>query len=92
VVAAEIIPLLFLAIALEARLLSVQFPNIATLIAEIRDSLKSLDEIETEAKGLPQDSPNRQLNCEPRSPSKRKQQLATLSFCNGLVRACAGTG
>jgi hypothetical protein len=58
VVAAEIIPLLLLAVALEARLLSVRFPNIAALTTEIRDLRRSLERIAAEVDDLSNSSPD----------------------------------
>jgi hypothetical protein len=87
VVAAEIIPLLFLAIALEARLLSVQFPDIGALIAEAQGFLKSLGELETEVKHLPQDSP--QLTAELRAKIADQQQR-TASHLELLQQARPG--
>jgi hypothetical protein len=87
VVAAEIIPLLFLAIALEARLLTVQFPDIAALITQIQDSQKSLDEIETQVDGLPDDRP--ELVAEWRTKIADQREI-TAGQLEGLQQARPG--
>jgi hypothetical protein len=59
-IAAQIIPLLLLAIALEARLLSVGFPDIEASIASIaKDAEASLDEIEQDVNRLADEAPER---------------------------------
>jgi hypothetical protein len=57
VVAAQIIPLLLLAIALEARLLSVGFPDIDALIADVEKAQEPLGEIEKEVDRLADEAP-----------------------------------
>jgi hypothetical protein len=78
VVAAEIIPLLLLAVALEARLLSVRFPDIAALTAQVRDFQQSRDKIEAQLDDLSHSSP--ELVAEWRQKITDQQEQMTHQF------------
>lgn len=81
VVTAQIIPLLFIAIALEARLLSVRFQSTASSTTKIPDSHQSLDEITEKADEPSDDSSklpakaNEPITHRPREKCRRFKQL-----------------
>jgi hypothetical protein len=68
-IAAQIIPVLLLAIALEARLLSVGFPDVLASIASIeKDAEESLEEIEQDV--------NRLADGDPEWAAKKRKEIA----------------
>jgi hypothetical protein len=82
VVAAQIIPLLLLAIALEARLLSVGFPDIDALIADVEKAQEPLGEIEKEVDRLADEAPEQVAEGGKRSPISVSTPAGSLTACD----------